>query len=231
MSLSAPTAASHALVFGNSNLIEKAACPPLACIRTLSPPSTISAVQSNACSSHVQAMTVWLNPNRNGVAFASARERVVVAKISIVPPKSAQLSLSAFAKGRSWDSAAARLTVSHRLEYEDRCRQNAMSCTLKIKGLNAGYTLLDRIQSVIKVELLDVEVTRIAVAAVDLNCEVVRNAPPLRGPGHSDRGKKGKQLGRFRIHRFLAHKQRKNCGTDPALTSRYPAEPQPPLPF
>jgi hypothetical protein len=57
----------------------------------------------------------------------------------------------------------------------------------QIESLDAVGTFVDRVQAVVAIELLDGIVARVAVAAQNLDREVVRRQAPLRGPRFGDR--------------------------------------------
>lgn len=52
----------------------------------------------------------------------------------------------------------------------------------EVRGLAALDALVDRVQPTVAVELLDVEISRVAMAAVDLNGVVQRRQPLIGGP-------------------------------------------------
>src|ERR1700730_14977150 len=52
----------------------------------------------------------------------------------------------------------------------------------KIDALDAGCTFMDRVQSVVAIELLHVEIAGVTISAMNLDSEIACHKPPFRGP-------------------------------------------------
>lgn len=63
----------------------------------------------------------------------------------------------------------------------------------EIDALDARGPLVDRVEAVVAVELLHVEIARVAVAAMDLYGDVARDQPPFGGPGLRHRRQQAEQ--------------------------------------
>jgi hypothetical protein len=150
---------------------------------TVASPSALRACATIACSSQIQATTTWPNASRNTDALASVASQVAdrVQPRTVQHPRRgagqlarARRELAPHRPSRERGRAAA---VDRACVREDIAASPRPSTTLRpeqVERLDAVGALVDRIEPVVAPELLDRVVSRVPVAAVHLDRQVVR---------------------------------------------------------